>query len=452
MSTDSEPTSSTMQEEAKHLHSSNPTLRLNATRFFRKLVSNAENSSSIFDRIIEQGVVPIFVEFLQNEKEHELQFESAWILTCFASGTSEHTQLVIQLGAVPIFIKLLIMNRNDDIQEQAISALGNIAGDGAKPRDLILREGALAPLLKIIAENPPGLSILRNVTWALSNICRPKPLTNFELISPAIPTLAHFLYHRDETVLMNACWALAYLCDGAGVEQIDQVIKACVVRRLVELMYQFIVSPKILSPALRAIGNIVTGNDDHVQVVLNCNPLFPLGKLILNATPKIRREACWTISNILAGNEKQIQEVIDANIIPSLIRNIETTQNDIKKESIWGILNAIIGGNNDQIMYIIEIGSNCVGLFCDIILNDKQKMKHDALKALSNIVRACRAKETGDCYEEMIKQKGLWHEVMYNQFRGATGHVKKFVDNLTNPNTSQLYDAVISFKDEMEDG
>lgn len=64
---------------------------------------------------------------------------------------------------------------------------------------------------------------------------------------------------------------------------------------------------KVASPALRAVGNIVTGDDIQTQVVLNCSALPCLLHLLSSPKESIRKEACWTVSNITAGNRAQIQ-------------------------------------------------------------------------------------------------------------------------------------------------
>ena len=63
----------------------------------------------------------------------------------------------------------------------------------------------------------------------------------------------------------------------------------------------------MVSAALRAVGNIVTGDDVQTQVVLNCSVLPCLLSLLGSPKETIRKEACWTISNITAGNKNQIQ-------------------------------------------------------------------------------------------------------------------------------------------------
>lgn len=63
----------------------------------------------------------------------------------------------------------------------------------------------------------------------------------------------------------------------------------------------------MVSAALRALGNIVTGDDIQTQVVINCAVLPCLLQLLNSSKEAIRKEACWTISNITAGNRAQIQ-------------------------------------------------------------------------------------------------------------------------------------------------
>jgi importin subunit alpha-1 len=89
--------------------------------------------------------------------------------------------VVIEKGAVAIFVQLL-SSPNDDVREQAVWALGNIAGDSPQCRDYVLQNGALQPLLSQLTD-ASKLSMLRNATWTLSNLCRGKPQPNFAWVS-----------------------------------------------------------------------------------------------------------------------------------------------------------------------------------------------------------------------------------------------------------------------------
>ena len=188
------------QQLVDGVHSEDPNAQLPAVTQFRKLLS-IERSPPI-EEVIAAGVVPRFVQFLQCGDNPMLQFESAWALTNIASGTSEHTRVVIANGAVPIFVQLLL-SPNDDVREQAVWALGNIAGDSPECRDLVLTHGALQPLLEQLNPNSK-MSMLRNATWTLSNLCRGKPQPNWQLVAPALSVLAQLIFSNDDEVPRNS--------------------------------------------------------------------------------------------------------------------------------------------------------------------------------------------------------------------------------------------------------
>lgn len=76
---------------------------------------------------------------------------------------------------------------------------------------------------------------------------------------PAIPTLVKVMIENDvEDILTDVCWALSYLTDG-GEDRIPFILETGVLPRLVQLLLHPNVSVSV--PSLRALGNIVTGED-----------------------------------------------------------------------------------------------------------------------------------------------------------------------------------------------
>ena len=199
------------------------------------------------------------------------------------------------------------------------------------------------------------------------------------------------------------------MSDGAN-DKIQAVIEAGIPRRLVELLMH--ASTSVQTPALRSVGNIVTGDDVQTQVIINCGALPALLSLLSSGKDGIRKEACWTISNVTAGNSTQIQAVIDANIIPPLIHLLSNGDLKTRKEACWAISNATSGGlqKPEQIRYLVAQG--CIKPLCDLLACPDNKIIQVALDGLENILKVGEMDKeaAGDGSEANINRYALFIE------------------------------------------
>jgi HEAT repeat protein len=360
--------------------SSDSKIKLESTKGFHNILS-IENNPPI-QQVIDTDVVPILVNFLQNKQNPSLQYEAACVLTSITSGTSDQTRVVIDNGAIPIFIHLL-KSTNEDVCQESVWALGNIAGDSVEFRDIVLQNGALDVLLQVSQQSfnkSTKLSMIRQITWTISNLCRDKP--NFELVRPALPLLAKLLFSKDTDVVADACWALSYLSDGTK-EQISTVLATGIASRLIELLGNEDAS--VQAPALRTVGNIVTGDIEQIQVIIDLNALPALLNLLENPFKNIHKEACFIISNITAGTQDQIQAVIDANIVPKLIDLLNSSELDIQKLSVCTISNIAEHGLIQQVLTLLQMG--IIPPLISLLHAQDNELIKVVLDSLQNILR-----------------------------------------------------------------
>jgi hypothetical protein len=99
-----------------------------------------------------------------------------------------------------------------------------------------------------------------------------------------------------------------------------------------------------MQPALRAIGNILTTNDETVvDRCLWCNVLENLSFILKNQQNKfsVIKEACWAISNITACSNKHVVKFVESAAFYEVINlSLHCSKPDIKKETLWPICNA----------------------------------------------------------------------------------------------------------------
>ncbi|KAK8473717.1 hypothetical protein PHAVU_001G224500 [Phaseolus vulgaris] len=354
------------------------------------------------DEVVKNGILPRFVELLSRDDAPQLQIEVLWILSNFASGTSQHKSAVVELGVIPILVNLL-SSTDGDTREEAVCLLGNIVADSPDHRDLALNHGALKPLLCQLQPHST-LYMLRNATWCLSVLFLGMPPVNFEQVKIALPALQQLVHATDEEVLTDTCWALAYLSEGQ-IGKSQAIVELGVCPRLVQLLQH--PSHSVIIPALQALGNIAAGDEAQAQFLID-NQLLPCLHQLLTReyTKSIFKEACWTIANITAGTRAQIQAVFDANIIPPLVQILHTAEFEVKREAVCAIYNVTSKGSYDNVRSLAAVG--CIEAVCELLTCPDPKMVTLCLEGLVNILAVGEADkdENGNIFAKRVEECG----------------------------------------------
>lgn len=355
-------------------------------RQIRRLLSAEKNPP--VKPVLEAGVLPRLIELMQAE-DTKLQFECAWALTNIAS--TDYTRVVVDSGAVPLLVAGM-MSGDANVREQCMWCIGNIAGDCATFRDgLYATENAINNLLLNI-QHPESLALLRNATWALSNFCRNAPAPSAEHAAMVLPAMSYLIAQDDKDVVTDAMWGLVYLTE-TDEAMIDTVLGyEGVLPQCVALLGH--ADLPIMMPAMRILGNVISGAEHHTQAAIDAGVLHALVPLIKTGRRNIRREACWAASNAAAGTAAQITALMTTpGLLDAVIGEMKEGEWNVRKEATWVICNIATAGNAEHVCRLASCA--IIEPLVDVLktMNDTRIMcvVMDALNAILGVEKRFKA-------------------------------------------------------------
>jgi len=266
-----------------------------------KLLEN--NINGLIQRVIDIKLVPRMIEFLKLKQDPQLQIEAVEVLTSIASGTTLQTQVILDKGAIFWLINLLY-SKKQELRGKSSIILAFLAEDSAVVRDRLIASGALPPLLKAVEDPDATQYVLQKGVYAISNLCRGRPLPPLEKVKLAIPILCKVISSQsDSQILTDAIWALSSASKSQdGIEDMFRDPK--VIHTLVSLLSNPYLP--IMIPCLKTIGNICFGTEAQIEAVIDHPEFFEkIESLIDHKKKVVRREILLPLSRIAAGPEKQ---------------------------------------------------------------------------------------------------------------------------------------------------
>eukprot|EP01033_Poteriospumella_lacustris_P023315 gene23315-biopygen7318 len=317
--------------------------QLQAMQYFRKLLS-VENKP--IDEVIDAGLVPRFVQFLENDSQRELQFEAAWALTNIASGEDRYAATLVEHGVIPIFVRLM---RTGDLRivEQSAWGIGNMAGGNSEIRDLCLTEGAMPPLLEA------------RQAQAVASVEIPE-------------------------------------------EAVDMILATGIASHLV-LLLNGPASLAIKTAVLRSVGAILSGNEDQTQHMIDAGVIPALSKLLEMDRKAIRREACWALSNIAGGSGQQVQALFDTTppVFPKVLEIIRTGTMDVRREALFVLINGLESCSWESILYLVD-ALQVLRVLCELLSINSAAVLTVVLQCIHKLLKRAADKDQVDRFIAVV--------------------------------------------------
>lgn len=283
----------------------------------------------ILQIILDQALSTKLIEFLTDQA---LQMDASLCLVNLSSGPSSMIQTLITDNIIEI-IKEIVQQPISELTFNCIWILGNIAGDSVKNRDLLINEGVFPLLTSIFFKSQDldshNLSIF---IWTIMNLCRGNPAPPNFMIEETLNIIIPSIKSSSDDVVSHCCWTLSFI-SGIDTLFINKLINSGILKIIIPLLSDKNIQNTV-TPALRIIGNILTGTHAHSQFLINLGVISYLFRLLdLNSRP-IKKETLWCMSNIVLGTEDQINAVLLHTDFVKVVNELRSVDFEIQKEAL----------------------------------------------------------------------------------------------------------------------
>ena len=286
------------------------------------------------------------------------QATGARAVAAAAAQSPQLSQLAVASGAGPALADVLGRGVAADCQSAAL-AVGTLARASAECQATLIAQRVLPPLL---ARLEGGDADTERAAWAVRWLCRgcSDPAALRELRAAPAPLARVLLASEAAGVLTEACWALAYLCDGPD-DQIQAVVdERGVCAKCVELLAH----PRLAlqAAALACVSNIVSGSEAQTEAAIAVGALPALIRLVPagGAVPAVQKEACFALANVGAGSAAQVGRLVASGALPPLLALLEpawTLANaEAQAEAAWAVANMASNGEALHLEALGELG------------------------------------------------------------------------------------------------
>jgi len=398
------------------IYSEDPKTQLFGVVGIKKLLLTNSDQISI-GMIVDSGLVPALLGFLNWEDNPDLQFEAAWCLVTLATLSPEHLRVVVEASGIPGLVKICYVG-DQVLSNHAIIALGTIANTSMNYRDLVIQAEAVDAFIFNL-NNQKSLNYASDVIWAMGRLCQGVPYSK-----DLFKTIGRFVYDFIVTVeksgfeidLKDPLWTLATIGRSFSLLEILAFITPGIIEFLLEFLDKNTKNEPYFEPAIEILGEISAFEPvTEFLKVKNCVQLIE--SIIRNVGDNIHKsDLIWFVSNLATGSSEQLQYFIDSpKILNDLVNfalfdaykhvQVEafktlakmTLVADCKQievlfdSQVIEVINKFLGSDEDE---LVLIALNAISMFLACDLNsgeDKPKYKtwiieKEVLKSIEHLL------------------------------------------------------------------
>lgn len=268
----------------------------------------------------------------------------------------------------------LILTSEVKVQENLFWILGNIALDSDQNREYILTEDFLLICQRLVLDSSSEL-VFKKICWCVSHCCKGK---FFEGQGKVIPFLCLALRKNAVDIFPEVLWALAHVSH-MKVELVQE-------KEIVDAVVKFAKIDVVMfqQPALRVIGNLISGNESQINLLVSSGVTKSLTYCLESRSKIIRQESMWALSNLCT--TKHLSSLISKGILKRIIDLSITDTEDVQTEAVWSLFNSVFTSDPVQIQSLVDLG--LLSALCYLLNLSSNRCKMLLLKSIEKVLKS----------------------------------------------------------------
>lgn len=191
---------------------------------------------------------------------------------------------------------------------------------------------------------------------------------------------------KDEDIQTNSLWALSYFADIS--DDAKEILLRSPVFYSTVKSFLSSESKELVTPALRTLGNMLSGSDEFALALINEGLIEDLMLLLDHRSAPIRKEVCWSFSNILGGAVANTEICYKEGVLESLIQILLNDSGaGVSKEAAWALANACLLAPPPLLRAIIQLPYFIQG-YASMILHPEARLFSTVCNSIDRVLEA----------------------------------------------------------------